>query len=101
MNHMKKTTSSLQQKTTGFVGNTNTKFEEHHKYTDAHGECLVTSRGTGVKSKPMLSDITSATALKEETPSGTVTFQLAPVSSLREMTATLDLIGRFFLNVWM
>lgn len=80
------TTSSLQQETTGFGGNTKTKFEEHHKYTDAHSEYLVTSRGMGVKSKPMLSDITSSTALKEETPSGTVTFQLVPVSSLKEMS---------------
>lgn len=39
-----------------------------------HIENEVTFSGTGVKPRPRLSDITSAAALKEVTPSGTVIF---------------------------
>ena len=52
----------------------------------AHSQYLVTFRGTGVKPKPRLSDMTRATAPKAVTPSGTVIFTLVQFVSLREMT---------------
>lgn len=58
----------------------------YHQHIVAHTEYLVTFCGTGVKPKPRLSDITSATAPKEVTPSGTVIFSLIHVLSLSEMT---------------
>lgn len=59
---------------------------------EAYSEYLVTFCGTGVKPKPRLSDITSAAALKDVTPSGTVIFPLVHVLSLIGMTEKKDLI---------
>lgn len=51
-----------------------------------HIENEVTFSGTGVKPRPRLSDITSAAALKEVTPSGTVIFPLVQTLPLIEKT---------------
>ena len=54
------------------------------KYIEANVDYLVTFCGTAVKPKPKLSDITSATATREVTPSGTFMFPLLHVSLLTE-----------------
>lgn len=67
------------------MGNANAKFDKHHCYIDAQSVYVVTFCGTGVKPKPRLSDITSATAVKEVTPSGTDIFSLVHVFSLTKV----------------
>lgn len=49
-------------------------------------EVCITCCGAGVKPKPRLSDITRATARKAVNPSGTESFSLVQVFSLKEIS---------------
>lgn len=65
---------------------------------------LVTFCGSGVKPNPRLSDITSAAAPKDVTPSGTDIFPLIQVLSLTDKNkkqkteVTFNLLSRFWLE---